>query len=615
MDALNVIAPYQQSHTNGDTEAALQAVFIQVFTQLYGDKINDLNHYGMPHFGSLNVVERFTKQDGLVVLRRPSVDDKIMRIIYSNWSALASKRGLSFLAFVLQMLWGDQWEIKRLFHSIELANLYPTVTTVERLDDSFLTSRILISLDSDVDFAEVSYLAPTLSRLVPANVVAQITAEQRLEGIDRLGVAVAMVPFMTANFSKFDSDYKAGLPAFTEWMVSTNIAVNNNVIATYIGYKTDLKTTYRATVNRDIRALVQPQLANLAYRNMDGVTKAVEALTANTMGFEWDPGNQRIIASKVPENVDLDQVLNVLLTRFSVRPDFVGSEELYEAFETIGWVHEGNQVYIYDPNQTYLYTIGSFSITGNYDDAIALYFQDKIDTDPDWSGVILGARTVESEDLESRTYKQVYLFPLPPPPPEPEPIPDPVDPEDAENPPENPEPVDPETPTEPTDPEAPTEPAEPEPEPEPEPPVIQYEERSILVEVVESFNPDRLASKILVPQNERLTLFTQIQALAADFDSPGMLEIINRAIIKAYSKEPTGTGNQLYTANLIYFSYAQIANKLIEHLGSANAEVKAASEAYVYKIARTILENNAANQLVKYAEVAQAMEAAKVLSY
>ncbi|ENV14752.1 hypothetical protein F965_00098 [Acinetobacter schindleri NIPH 900] len=615
MDALNVIAPYQQSHTNGDTEAALQAVFIQVFTQLYGDKINDLNHYGMPHFGSLNVVERFTKQDGLVVLRRPSVDDKIMRIIYSNWSALASKRGLSFLAFVLQMLWGDQWEIKRLFHSIELANLYPTVTTVERLDDSFLTSRILISLDSDVDFAEVSYLAPTLSRLVPANVVAQITAEQRLEGIDRIGVAVAMMPFMTANFSKFDSDYKAGLPAFTEWMVSTNIAVNHNVIATYIGYKTDLKTTYRATVNRDIRALVQPQLANLAYRNMNGVTKAVEALTANTMGFEWDPGNQRIIASKVPENVDLDQVLNVLLTRFNVRPDFVGSEELYEAFETIGWVHEGNQVYIYDPNQTYLYTIGSFSITGNYDDAIALYFQDKIDTDPDWSGVILGARTVESEDLESRTYKQVYLFPLPPPPPEPEPEPEPepVDPEDAENPPENPEPVDPETPTEPTDPEAPTEPAEP--EPEPEPPVIQYEERSILVEVVESFNPDRLASKILVPENERLTLFTQIQTLAADFEDPGMLEVIDSAIIKAYSKEPTGTGNQLYTANLIYFSYAQIANKLIEHLGSANAEVKAASEAYVYKIARTILENNAANQLVKYAEVAQAMEAAKVLSY
>jgi hypothetical protein len=123
-----------------------------------------------------------------------------MRVIYANWRSLASKRGLAFLEFVLQMLWADQWEVKRLYHSIDLIDRYPTVTTVEPVDNSFLTSRILISLDSDVDFSEASHLAPTLFRLVPANIVAQISSNFETEDIDPVGVASVYMPFMTANF-------------------------------------------------------------------------------------------------------------------------------------------------------------------------------------------------------------------------------------------------------------------------------------------------------------------------------------------------------------------------------------------------------------------------------
>jgi hypothetical protein len=152
-------------------------------------------------------------------MRRPNSSDEIMRVIYANWRSLASKRGLAFLEFVLQMLWADQWEVKRLYHSIDLIDRYPTVTTVEPVDNSFLTSRILISLDSDVDFSEASHLAPTLFRLVPANIVAQISSNFETEDIDPVGVASVYMPFMTANFCLFDDEYKVGLPEWSEWMI------------------------------------------------------------------------------------------------------------------------------------------------------------------------------------------------------------------------------------------------------------------------------------------------------------------------------------------------------------------------------------------------------------
>ena len=98
----DLVAPYRQSFAYDDTEKVLQRLFINIFTELFKDQIEDIHHYGMPHLGSAKVVERFTKQDGLVVLRRPTSSDLIMRVIYENWRSLASRRGLAFLEFVLQ---------------------------------------------------------------------------------------------------------------------------------------------------------------------------------------------------------------------------------------------------------------------------------------------------------------------------------------------------------------------------------------------------------------------------------------------------------------------------------------------------------------------------------
>ena len=135
---------YSQSFTFDDHEAVLKDVLIRSFNELFEEKIKDIHAYGMPHLGSPLVVERFSKQDGLAVIRRPQSSDLIMRIIYANWRSLASKRGLAFLEFILQMLWANQWEIVRLYHSISRQDDYPNHLVEANLPENFLTSRIFV---------------------------------------------------------------------------------------------------------------------------------------------------------------------------------------------------------------------------------------------------------------------------------------------------------------------------------------------------------------------------------------------------------------------------------------------------------------------------------------
>lgn len=86
--SVNLLTPYSQSHTHDELEEAMQSVFITAFHELYGEAIRDIHHFGMPHLGSPKVVERFSKQDGLVVLRRPNYCSIVM-VPWSRPSMLA----------------------------------------------------------------------------------------------------------------------------------------------------------------------------------------------------------------------------------------------------------------------------------------------------------------------------------------------------------------------------------------------------------------------------------------------------------------------------------------------------------------------------------------------
>ena len=190
---------YSQSFTFDDHEAVLKDVLIRSFNELFEEKIKDIHAYGMPHLGSPLVVERFSKQDGLAVIRRPQSSDLIMRILYANWRSLASKRGLAFLEFILQMLWANQWEIVRLYHSISRQDDYPNHLVEANLPENFLTSRIFVLLDANIDANELRQLTPTLQRLVPANIVPVVGVRMQMEDSE-MYLASAMKSYMVVRF-------------------------------------------------------------------------------------------------------------------------------------------------------------------------------------------------------------------------------------------------------------------------------------------------------------------------------------------------------------------------------------------------------------------------------
>lgn len=218
MEPISFTRPIDEQPNNHiGLETAMAKAFKQVFADVFQQRIQDILDYGAPHLGSRTVVERFTKQDGLVVLRRPQTSDTLMRVIYANWSSMANKRGLGFLEFVLRMLWTDQWQIKRMWHPISTYLSYPRFLVDEEKPNHFLTSRIRISIDESVDLAELIELSPILRKLVPANIVVKVHAKalDTELGDTELGAAV-----IAKNYLIFDESNG----------ITNNLPVNQNTI-------------------------------------------------------------------------------------------------------------------------------------------------------------------------------------------------------------------------------------------------------------------------------------------------------------------------------------------------------------------------------------------------
>ena len=204
LQASDFLAPVVFTHKSNELERAMAGVFVSVVQDSQISQLNDIYSYGVPWLGSPTVVERFTKLNGLAVLRRNDggLSDKLMSVIYANWESMASERGLAFLQFVLDMLYPDQNTITRLWHSIAKKNSYPHYLSESQGISKFLTSRIRIKLSSDIDIAELSELVPTLSRLVPWQVVPEVAVSI---DTDDMGVKIALAGeiFQVANFSPY----------------------------------------------------------------------------------------------------------------------------------------------------------------------------------------------------------------------------------------------------------------------------------------------------------------------------------------------------------------------------------------------------------------------------
>ena len=204
LTASDFLAPIIHTHKANALERAMAGVFVRVVQDTQINALNDIHNYGVPWQGGRTVVERFTKLNGLAVLRRDDggLSDKLMSVIYANWTALASERGLSFLQFMLDMLYPEQNEIVRLWHSKALASDYPLYVSENKSVNRFLTSRVRIKIESGVDLSELSELAPTLSRLVPWQVVPEVAVSIDTEDMG-VKMAVAGELYMLADFSPY----------------------------------------------------------------------------------------------------------------------------------------------------------------------------------------------------------------------------------------------------------------------------------------------------------------------------------------------------------------------------------------------------------------------------
>ena len=566
---LNLLAPYEQSFAFDELEEDLQAIFIKVFNELYGDIVTDIHHYGMPHLGSPAVIERFTKQDGLAVLRRPSSSDEIMRIIYSNWKSLASKRGLAFLEFVLQMLWADQWEVRRLYHSIAMVDLYPTVATVEPIEDSFLTSRITISMNSGVDFSEVSELAPTLYRLVPANIVAQISSEIPLGDFDPFGVAMAMLPNMTANFFSYDPISESNAPEWSEWIILKNMEITSTGGVIYKAFKSNMFKMYEASVNQELSEHILNQLNDASYREHAGVTDALAVLTSGAIGYYWEVNNSRVVANRLPSEPDLIEASRVLISRFDASTQggngfFKGYEVFYQILDRVAWVvDEGKICEVVDAPET-AFKSGDFYSIVSFEDAFQKNLDDQIANNPDLVDATIGNVEIQYQSDIKIEYIQHYTKPE-------------VQPEDPES-------------------------------VEPQDPIIVDVPYQLLITVEVVPNPEyneefEVGFKVLTPLESEVML-NELKTMLEEYNDTSAGELLTQALNDAYSEESTGVSNHLYQANLHYYSFDQIRHQLIDNANGVHGDLyESSAEGYINKIAHTVFEQNPANQIVKRSDL------------
>ncbi len=291
MDTVSFTRPIDDQIPKPGLETAIAKAFKNVFEEQLQQRFADLVDYGCPHLGSPAVVERFTKQNGLVVLRRRQTSDKLMRIIYANWTSLSSERGLAFLEFVLKMIWTDQFQIKRMWHPISSIESYPKYITEMEKPDHFLTSRIRISIDESVSLAEIVELSPMLRNLVPANIVVKVhsRALDRDLGVSNLGVAIASKAFQIIDLS----DFKIA-PKFGPWQLHADILINSAGIAKYSAYKTNNVEHYDSTAEISLLNAVIRSLSDADMQQWQAVKDACSQLTG-VNDWVFDATNNRII--------------------------------------------------------------------------------------------------------------------------------------------------------------------------------------------------------------------------------------------------------------------------------------------------------------------------------
>lgn len=152
MDDLLPLKPLQASFEENTLEADMKKLFIRLYHENLAQQDDEINTFGMPHLGTLSLLQRHIKADGLAVMNNG--DTEKIRFLFKAWKHQNPRRGLHFLRTYLRVLWGDAAEAQQMYQKKSLP--YPThlrsLREIEGLGESvndyYLTSRVRVDVDT-----------------------------------------------------------------------------------------------------------------------------------------------------------------------------------------------------------------------------------------------------------------------------------------------------------------------------------------------------------------------------------------------------------------------------------------------------------------------------------
>ena len=191
------LKPLQNSWDASQLEAELKALFIKLYDDHLRELADEINVYGAPHLGGIDLLEKVVTSEGLAILRDEDVDK--MQYLSKSWRHLNPERGLHFLRTYLRVLFGEGHIVEQLWQ--KKSEPYPTATksraeieaAAESMADYFLTSRVRVDLDTLLltELVKKAILTSLAARFVAEVRVAKFSL-QRLAFASVTGGAVVM---------------------------------------------------------------------------------------------------------------------------------------------------------------------------------------------------------------------------------------------------------------------------------------------------------------------------------------------------------------------------------------------------------------------------------------
>lgn len=200
------LIPLQRSAVADDVEAEFKALFLQLYKDRLGDGVNELALYGMPHLGSIGIIERYVSNDGLAVLRTTTVDQ--IRYLFHAWRYNNPQRGTAFLGAYLNALFGPVYTITQLYchkskvYPVDAMSLGEIQDIAGNLDDYYLTSRLRVDIETPI-------VPERILRASRTAVAAKFVLELRIAQTIAFGYSIA-VPTRAVIAGRFSTTIRPG---------------------------------------------------------------------------------------------------------------------------------------------------------------------------------------------------------------------------------------------------------------------------------------------------------------------------------------------------------------------------------------------------------------------